>query len=339
MITILADDLTGAMDAAAPFAARGWAAVVLPDHEGVAPKKMPRADVLVVNLDCRHLAGRDAAARTRLTKERLGLHDISFLKIDSTLRGPIVEMIQATAKPGQPIVIAPAVPTQSRYVRNGELWVDGRPLRHSGFMHDPCAQPFSGDLAAALGPSAASMPDTENRDDLARILDDAPDSCLLVGAAGLAGALAHRLCGAVRRPPPKPQGTRALFILGSSYPSTRAQGRALRKLRPGLSILTAPEASGDPVATERRLAEAASRDIAEHRPDVLFLTGGATALSVLSRVGVRMLRIDGEVLAGLPAARTRIAGKDVFVVTKAGGFGPRRLLVDLAETLDLAPCH
>jgi len=60
----------------------------------------------------------------------------------------------------------------------------------------------------------------------------------------------------------------------------------------------------------------------------VVLTGGDTALLVLWALGARGIRLEREVLTGIPFGRL-VGGActDLPVVTKAGGFGPPEALV------------
>jgi len=57
----------------------------------------------------------------------------------------------------------------------------------------------------------------------------------------------------------------------------------------------------------------------------LVLTGGETARAVLSRLGIRALRVVGEVETGVPILVAE--GSGLPVVTKAGDFGDNETLL------------
>src|SRR5690348_10728682 len=84
----IADDLTGALEIGAIFAANGLNAVVATDLDSVRGLRSP---ALVLDTETRHLDAQHAAARTR----QIAIHarDLSSLliykKTDSTLRGNI----------------------------------------------------------------------------------------------------------------------------------------------------------------------------------------------------------------------------------------------------------
>src|ERR1700754_1539191 len=87
-LAVVADDLTGAADAAAPFAARGFAvSFVLPPHD-VIPAD---AEVIALLTDNRWRPEAEAARRMRAAVSRVRDWgpDMLFVKIDSTLRGRV----------------------------------------------------------------------------------------------------------------------------------------------------------------------------------------------------------------------------------------------------------
>jgi len=91
-VAIVADDLTGALDAAAPFARRGLATRVA-CLAGALPAALSEpADVVAVNTASRHLSADVAAAAVTAAGREIAAAapDILFKKIDSTLRGQAV---------------------------------------------------------------------------------------------------------------------------------------------------------------------------------------------------------------------------------------------------------
>lgn len=211
-----------------------------------------------------------------------------LIKVDSTLRGPVAEMIAACRHrwPDVPLVFTPALPVQGRIVRTGRLWVAGAP--------------------APPRPDLPPLADAESDADLARLVAGAPAGALFVGSSGLAAALA----GA--SPPSPPAGTaegpRVLVVAGSDHPATRAQ---LARVR-------------DPVVYD---AEAGAR----RAPDfpALVLTGGRTAAACLRALGLTAFEVVGAAGAGIPVGR---AGP-WLLATKAGGFGDTGALARTCDVL------
>lgn len=138
LVGIFADDLTGALDAAAPFAARGFSTLVSPTEE--LPIGASRAEVISVNLGTRHMTSSEIFSRTSqavTTLRDLGVK-VLLNKVDSTLRGnPGVELIAALdALQGDHAVLCSAYPQNQRTVENGVLLVDGIPVAETDVGQD-----------------------------------------------------------------------------------------------------------------------------------------------------------------------------------------------------------
>ena len=65
-VLIVADDLTGAMDSAGPFAAAGAETWVVAAPMQCDPASLGSASVVSINTDTRHLPGHEAAPRRAL---------------------------------------------------------------------------------------------------------------------------------------------------------------------------------------------------------------------------------------------------------------------------------
>ena len=131
-LLILADDFTGAGDAAAPFAAGRETLVVLSATDSRSLWETDAVDVLAVDLDLRECTDLEAQRQTEAAARGLcaTAQDARvFLKIDSTLRGPIAGLVAgALSGSGKSVaVIAPAFPEQGRALHEGRVVVDGQP--------------------------------------------------------------------------------------------------------------------------------------------------------------------------------------------------------------------
>lgn len=324
-LAIIADDLTGALDSAAPFAAISGGVLVAtrPDSLGDALAASP--GVVAVSTRSREIGAE--AARERVARVLAGLPAgvRVFKKIDSRLKGNIAAELSAI---GGPLLVLPAIPDFGRIVVDGSV---------QGFgTEDPVR------VAAALSAAAdrAEVPDCRNADDIARALAAADGNAVLVGARGLAMALAARwgLAPAGEAALPQP----CCFVVGSRDPITRAQVALLAR-RPDVVQVMAQDGRvpparparialicTDPDGTEpagriaARLAEGVHPWIGQAQG--ALLTGGATAEAVLDALDIACLRIEGEALPGMPLCRAD--GRSF--VTKSGGFGAPDAFLRLA---------
>ncbi|MFA0775205.1 MAG: hypothetical protein THHGLFOP_000714, partial [Candidatus Fervidibacter sp.] len=122
---IVADDLTGAADAAAPFAAAGLRTCVV-----LEPVLLPkRYGCVALDAEARWRTADEAAERIANFVAKLRDADGLMLKVDSTLRGYVGAMVKAAWQASRRhwALFAPAVPTQGRLVRDGKLFVHETP--------------------------------------------------------------------------------------------------------------------------------------------------------------------------------------------------------------------
>jgi uncharacterized protein YgbK (DUF1537 family) len=198
-----------------------------------------------------------------------------------------------------------------------------------------CVRAGGAALTARLGRLAGMVviADAESDADLDALVEAAqalPTPPLLVGAAGLAGALARHLGLAAPRVEP-PAGERWLIVAGSRHPATRRQVEAARDA--GLAVLAAPDApSGDAARTADDLAARARARLEAEHFDVVLVAGGETLVALYRALGAERLDLDGAPRPGLALGRLRVPHRaPLTVVTKAGGFGEPDLFVALAR--------
>ncbi len=65
----------------------------------------------------------------------------------------------------------------------------------------------------------------------------------------------------------------------------------------------------------------------------LVVTGGDTAIAILTATGNPALQVLGDLMPGIPYARIRVDGVPLWLVTKAGGFGGRDTFRQIAHRL------
>ncbi len=265
-VLIVADDLTGAMDSAGPFAALGIETWVVAVPMRCDPASLRSARVVSVNTDSRHLPAAEAAARVDGIVRHLGTDgfDIIVKKIDSTLRGNVVAETMALldASGRREAVVAAAFPAQGRTVRGGVVHVDGKPLAQTAFAKDalspPPLAPLQEVFVAAkpglrvrlVAPADAFdagtdiwIADSEVDADLTRIVEafaSRMSRVLMVGSAGLTRALAALCFDAHPAPAGRQHVTGTIvFAVGSRAARSAEQVDALAA-EPETRVLRAP---------------------------------------------------------------------------------------------------
>jgi D-threonate/D-erythronate kinase len=328
---VIADDLTGALDTAAPFAAHGWRTCVVP-WPGRPARTRPASwqrvagtsDVVVVDTASRHLAPREAARRVRQAvaaarsgRGRSGPGGYQlYKKIDSTLRGNVAAELAAfrAATAVECLPLAPAFPAQGRTTRDGAVWVDGRPLRQSAAAQDALARAVSGDLARLAPPHALDVIDARTDADLRRIAARlARDARLgaVAGSGGLAGAIAARFGSRRKATAPRAVRGGVLVVSGSAHPVAQAQARAL--VAAGALGLIAPIGARTPLR-DRRATEALAIDALSAGRTVVL---ACPALAAGARLPVRRATAAATRLAAI--ARTVVTTGAAGAVFTVGG--------------------
>jgi uncharacterized protein YgbK (DUF1537 family) len=359
LVRIVADDLTGALDAAAPLVGVAGPLPVLWD-ESVA--RTARGSLALDS------ESRDREVPPAGLLATLRGADLACKKIDSLLRGRTVDEIAAclASRCFASAVIAPAFPAQQRITRGGrQYW---RPTATAAW------QPVEVDLIAELrgrglpvrhAPSAERLAgrgfflcDATAEEDLgaiARAGRALPGPRLWIGTAGLARALAGPAAPTHPAPLPAP----LLLVIGSHHPVTLAQVGQLAAHTQSDAILSIRLDRPDPVATVERLAAtlAAQRcaalvfalpdgtgaDVAgplfdrvmalaierlAPSPGCLVVTGGATLFRLVRALDADALLVTGELMPGIAVSRLE-GGRwpGVSVLSNSGAFGAPDLLV------------
>jgi uncharacterized protein YgbK (DUF1537 family) len=284
--TIIADDLTGAGDAGAPFAARGYSTCIW--LQGHAPTT--RCEIPVFETSSRHLAPAEAYARVRTALTFAPGRRI-FKKLDSTLKGNILAELEAIrdALPAAPIILAPAHPKMGRTIRKGVLFVHGE------------------DTGQRL-PQADWL---EGLDELPATIQD---GAVYAGSGALAQVLAAAL-------PPKPDSSfrprhsRVAVIAGSRNPTTLAQIELLRAQNlAGLSIFE--------IERDSLYSPDFQSFLSSLPRSALLIAGGDTARAIATHLGADGIRLAGEEIPGIPWGVWIGGAFDALpIATKSGGFG------------------
>jgi len=369
-VTILADDLSGAAEAAATFLGRDLATTLV-----LEPSTARHAGVAVVDTNTRPMPSADAERHLRAALDAVPADRLVLSKIDSLLRGHVGMTVDMLARRG-PVVLAAGLPVQQRTIRGGVPHVAGTPLRETDlwrleaaepprrltdlFEHRAwdCLAPNAIPLAAAAGAVAVCDITTDaDLDAVVRIGLKIP-GVQFVGTSALAAALARtRPAG----PTTVALGRRApvLVVAGTGAPiaatqvsALRAGGAAHRELAAANLLAGLSDADVDAVAAllTRRAVTAitVSGDAAPGRSSEIARQLGRFVDAVQRRADVE----PDLALTGGETARAVIdaLGIDTLrpvdvvhhgavvseasdgrrIVTRPGSFGDRNSLADIA---------
>jgi 4-hydroxythreonine-4-phosphate dehydrogenase len=211
--------------------------------------------------------------------------------------------------------------------------------------------------------------DAETDDDLrtiaaaSMVLDN---RTVWAGSAGLAWHLPHA-AGLVRTSNNVPQMNLAsgptLFVVGSLASPSREQAGILAAMPDVVTVNVSPASLLESQTASMQIAEAlqSGRDVlallddsercageqaqlltrglshivapCAHLIGGLVATGGETARAILDNLGIRRLRLLGEVQPGLPLSAADEWTRNLPVLTKAGAFGSPQTLVRCRELL------
>lgn len=364
-ILIIADDLTGAMDAAGPFAAHGLRTWVVACPDDCDARTFADAQVVSVNTESRHLGAAEAAARVAECHRRVDGRSfaVAVKKIDSTLRGNLVAETAAMLRASgtSEVIVAPAFPAQGRTVRGGRVFVGDVPLEQTAFVRDALSPALAIPLAQAFADAgiAVTVRDAQTDGELDAVVAGLPRTGsmpLIVGSAGITSALARAM--ARKDAPARTPSVigRIVFVIGSRAHASREQ--VARLAADGATVVNAPNGipaslpamSGQtPIVllavpdSEGREGDAGdvARALALHglalarQPGVgaLVATGGDTAIALLRESGNAALQVDGELMPGIACAKLMLDGTPIALVTKAGGFGDPEALREIGRRL------
>ncbi len=339
-IVVLADDLTGACDAAASFLSSGRTVRV---WFGAAVAFSAPESVQAFNTNSRSLSPNRAARVVSQATEALGSdpNKLFFKKVDSAARGPLAAELLAAHRTlaTRAILLAPAFPAAGRTVQNGVLRVHDPVGAASEIPLADLFPPYSraeiavisapSDLASALDRGQTIfICDSATQADLEAIAVAAQQlpSLLYAGSAGLA----HALASLIQMKLPVafiPPASRTLFIAGSPHPATKAQLDSLRREpSDGVHVLE--------IHSTFRAAARVRSEFRSFAPQALVLTGGDTALLAVQALEAHSFLLQGEIAPGIPWGLVQGGvAHGCLVVTKSGGFGAPTAFNDILAAL------
>ena len=364
----LADDLSGALDAAAAFhhAGRRVRVVLRPEswHATAAD------DVVGVTTETRNAAPALAAAAVGRAMDHAAKQGarLVYKKIDSTLRGPIAAELAALMQrwPEARVLFSPANPAVGRTVGAGVLRVHGVPVSETEFARDPVSPVTESSLHRLLDGLPADrlvIADAQTEADLNRAVERMSATkgpWVAVGSGALARPVAAHRGGVSRSSTAAAVITSgpALLVCGSAHAAnrrqaetlTRARGVSVREVRPAAASILGPEVAavleagtgvaliveetrGDSAIIRHTLA-ATVKDVLDrttvHR---LLLTGGETAFAVCRALQIDALAFADEIEPGLSLAHVGTGARALRLAIKPGGFGSEKTWVHAWDRL------
>ncbi|WP_163165382.1 four-carbon acid sugar kinase family protein [Arthrobacter sp. Alg241-R88] len=360
---IIADDLTGAADAAAAYGPTHTSSVIL-DVDCT----WPEAEILSINTESRYLAAEKAAsAVTSAVGRALAQDRRVFKKIDSLLRGNVGAEVAATLAGitqgrGKGLaIVAPAFPATGRTTQGGIVYVGGVPNTEGSFGGDIAGALADGGLTAevATGTSgrtpeelAAHLRDVQELGINAVVLDASSDHdlkviaaaaklldfpALLVGSGGLAGHIAAREEGTGARNAQVRPISRTLTVIGSYSSLARQQTGEL--VAAGAEHITLDHDALAEPAVARQVAEAMTRNDVVLTPDPMGTVDKSQALVVaeaLARATAAGIgHCDALVMTGGETATAVLKALGAGSFTVLGEIEPGVVMSLLPEPLPL----
>lgn len=314
---VIADDLTGALDAVAPFAMRGAKCEVM-----IEPHKFDinqtSADVVGLSTDSREMSSKSAASIVKNIGEQILEGWTVIKKIDSRLKGNISTELNALKK--KKFLFLPAIPEMGRFVS------DGMVIGHGILNPIKIADVLSNLQGVFYAPDVATIDQMQN------VVCSWNGIDTLVGARGLTSALAQIQYGD-RREYIKLFGP-ILAAIGSQDRITVEQISACEHLALGHQLWPSNEWVRPLKESNILQVEMGDQSLsllpefAQHVVNnvqgikSLFLSGGATAKAVLNALNIYKLDVVGESDLGLPISQA----KGLSFITKSGGFGESNTL-------------
>ncbi len=142
-LLIIADDLTGAIEAGVQLSKQNITAEVVIDSNGDLTPVLNNKNItaLVINTESRHISPEEAAQRISSVLNSVKNTGIKFFykKTDSTMRGNIGSELEAFLKGinGSVLPYIPAHPKLKRFTRKGFQYIEQVLLHQTSFANDP----------------------------------------------------------------------------------------------------------------------------------------------------------------------------------------------------------
>jgi D-threonate/D-erythronate kinase len=247
------------------------------------------------------------------------------------------------AFPGAKLSYIPAYPEAGRTVRGGSVLIHGVPAHLSDLAHDALNPISTSSITELLGPDLpCTIHDGETVADVRVAVAAAlsvPGPHIIAGPASVAAALAAHLQPETLTPR-WPRVNKCLVVGGSRHPASLAQIRhAIQRgclstycTAPWREYAFAESKALTPNEFASALGISLTREVDLTAPDAVMVFGGDTAFGILEAMNRPDLEPIGEILTGVPISR--IAGRRVYLITKAGSFGEQDVICQLKGLLN-----
>lgn len=354
----LADDLSGALDAAAAFHRAGRSVVVALTVEAW-PEDA--ADAIVgITTETRNVSPARAAEKVSslMARARAKGARLVYKKVDSTLRGPVAAELAALAAalPEARLLFVPANPSVGRTVRAGRLLVHGVPVAETEFARDPLSPVRESSIRALLGNAAGprvTIADAETDADLAAAVRDMEalrEPWVAIGSGALARPVAAlrpggRTVSAHAGEVPLPRGP-MVFVGGSAHRANREQAERLTQAcgvaacevgpdniesvlpaaiaavrQQGAVSLLLTRTRTDSARALAAITEVAGEVVQQTGAARIFATGGETAFALCRALRIARLHFRAEIEPGLSLSRAERPQGAMLWAVKPGEFG------------------
>ncbi|MCF0209584.1 MAG: hypothetical protein HUK07_09030, partial [Bacteroidaceae bacterium] len=214
MITVIADDITGAAEIAGIAKSAGFNTKLLmfgttlpienskPSSLLLKTNSTLPNEVLVFATDTRQMSEAAAVREIEALLDRIGPESLLFKKTDSVLRGNISAECDAILRKTayEQVLLVPQNPTKGRVVHDGLYYINNVLLTETQFADDPEFPARTAEVASF------GVPDAENEEQIMQLVAAAKPKTLFAGGADLFRVIVQQLSP----PPPPPTGRESL---------------------------------------------------------------------------------------------------------------------------------
>ncbi|MGN1376441.1 MAG: four-carbon acid sugar kinase family protein [Prevotella sp.] len=348
MLTVIADDITGAAEIAGIASKYGLDTIMTTHHE------LPNGnhDVIVFATDTRSSTEQNACVTVTDIANNIKGKGIAtvFKKTDSVLRGHIIPETTALMNVLNidKTLLLPQNPSKRRVIDKGLYLIDGITLDKTAFSYDPEYPAKTANVTEIVGTSAISLglndkitsngiyiADASSAEDIDTQLAKSDKKTLIAGGADVFSALLRRIFPDILQPNQDirvPHSENTIIVCGStqSKPLTNEPYikdiKAKEELMPDdvfagadatqwINRLTKTYISNSNIIIgigsrknggkqcamrlKAIMADAVAQLAERQEPSLLIIEGGATAYSIISRIGWDYFNIVGEYAPGV----------------------------------------